>query len=292
MCRLFGFRSVVPSAVHRSLLKAENALSIQSAQHPDGWGVAYYMDGSPHIVKSPSPAQKDQMFHRVSGIVSSETVVAHIRKATAGPVSTLNAHPFQFGPWVFAHNGEIPDFEQFRGPLLELVPNKLRRFILGDTDSEVCFFLFLAEIYNEELELQTVHTESIAQALRTVRSTIINVTKDQLSPEKLLLNFLVTNGQAMVAYRQGKGLFWSSHKSQCEDRDHCLHFTSACESPAVGGKVQYLIVSSEPLGDRNVWNEVPEGYFIGVNSEMNLTVEPRDESVSPTADSPGRLRVV
>ena len=59
MCRLFGFRSVIPSQVHRSLLAAENALGTQSNQHPDGWGVAYYVDGAPHVTKNPITALGD-----------------------------------------------------------------------------------------------------------------------------------------------------------------------------------------------------------------------------------------
>ena len=43
MCRLFGFRSVIPSQVHQSLVGAENALMLQSDRHPDGWGVAWRM---------------------------------------------------------------------------------------------------------------------------------------------------------------------------------------------------------------------------------------------------------
>ena len=59
MCRLFGFRSVIPSQVHRSLLAAENALGVQSNQHRDGWGVAFYVDGSPHVTRSPLTAVGD-----------------------------------------------------------------------------------------------------------------------------------------------------------------------------------------------------------------------------------------
>ena len=70
MCRLFGFRSVIPSQVHRSLLDADNALGIQSNEHPDGWGVAYYVEGAPHVARSPVTALGDQLFHRVSGVVS------------------------------------------------------------------------------------------------------------------------------------------------------------------------------------------------------------------------------
>ena len=93
MCRLFGFRSVIPSQVHRSLLAAENALGVQSNQHPDGWGVAFYVDGSPHVTRSPTTALGDALFHRLSGVVSSETVLAHVRKATQGARHDLQLSP-------------------------------------------------------------------------------------------------------------------------------------------------------------------------------------------------------
>ena len=146
MCRLFGFRSVIPSQVHRSLLAAENALGIQSNQHPDGWGVAFYVDGAPHVTRSPTTALGDALFHRLSGVVSSETVLAHVRKATQGNLSVLNCHPFQHGRWVFAHNGDVPTFAQHRETLINEVSPRLRRYILGETDSEVVFFMILTQL--------------------------------------------------------------------------------------------------------------------------------------------------
>src|SRR2546430_2252107 len=132
MCRLFGFRSVIPSQVHRSLTAADNALAEQSKAHADGWGVAHYVDGTPHGTRAPSTAVSDAIFHRLSGIVSSETVLAHVRRATVGPKTVLNCHPFQYGKWVFAHNGEIRDFEAKRAALLDEIAPRLRRFILGE----------------------------------------------------------------------------------------------------------------------------------------------------------------
>ena len=118
MCRLFGFRSVIQSQVHRSLVQADNALGQLSTDHPDGWGVAYYVDGAPHVTRSPSAAIDDHIFHRVSGVVASETVIAHVRKATVGGLNVLNCHPFQYGRWVFAHNGEIKKFDDSREALV------------------------------------------------------------------------------------------------------------------------------------------------------------------------------
>ena len=103
----FWFRSVIQSQVHQSLVHAENALRIQSERHPDGWGVAYYHAGTLHVIKSDDQQLMTTFFRHISGVVSSETVVAHIRKTTVGQNSIINTHPFQFGPWVFVHNGNI-----------------------------------------------------------------------------------------------------------------------------------------------------------------------------------------
>ena len=117
MCRIFGFRSVLQSQVHRSLMSADNALAVQSENHPDGWGVAYYVAGAPHLIKSAGTALGDKLFHRVSGVVTSQTVLAHIRKATQGEITPLNCHPFQYGRWVMCHNGDVPGFERSKEAL-------------------------------------------------------------------------------------------------------------------------------------------------------------------------------
>ena len=118
MCRIFGFRSVLQSGVHSSLVSADNALMVQSERHPDGWGVAYYLAGAPHVIKSASTAVDDHIFRHVSGIVTSETVVAHLRKSTQGEHTIVDTHPFQYGSWVMAHNGNITDFPELREELV------------------------------------------------------------------------------------------------------------------------------------------------------------------------------
>ncbi len=146
MCRLFGFRSIINSQVHSSLLSAENSLRDQSMRHPDGWGIAYYLEGVPHLVKSSDTALDNYLFQKVSGVVSSQTVMAHVRKATQGEHTILNSHPFQYGSWIFAHNGHIKQFNENRSKLTSLIDPELCRFILGSTDSEFFFFLILSEL--------------------------------------------------------------------------------------------------------------------------------------------------
>lgn len=271
MCRLFGFRSVIPSQVHRSLVAADNALGVQSVKHPDGWGVAYYVDGSPHVTRSPSHALSDALFHRVSGVVSSETVLAHVRKATQGPQTVLNCHPFQYGRWVFAHNGDVPRFhDAWRRPLLEEVAPRLRRFILGETDSEVVFFLFLSRL-TERGPLDKPHSvDDVLGALARTMADVRAICAPLTAEEQLLLTCIVTDGNTMVAHQGGKELYWSSHKTRCADRHACPSLSPECEAPSESGYVNHLIFTSEPLSGENVWNAMRPGDLIGVDWRMRL----------------------
>ena len=269
MCRLFGFRSIIPSQVHRSLMAADNALGPLSEAHPDGWGVAHYVDGSPHVTRSSSTALNDVLFHRLSGIVSSETVLAHVRKATVGPKTVLNCHPFQYGRWTFAHNGDIPNFAQQREALLAEVAPRLRRFILGDTDSEVVFFMFLTALSQRGPLVNRHGAEEVIAALRlTIRKVRECCDSDEGKPA--LLTVLVTDGMTLAATQGGKELFMSSYKTRCADRDDCPHLGPACEAPSETGYVNHLVLSSTVIEGDNVWRELAPGDIVGVDWRMRL----------------------
>jgi glutamine amidotransferase len=268
MCRLFGFRSVIPSQVHRSLLAAENALGVQSNEHPDGWGVAFYIDGAPHVTRSPLTALGDALFHRLSGVVSSQTVLAHVRRATRGPKTLFNCHPFQYGRWVFAHNGDVPNFEAHRAALSAEVLPELRRFVLGETDSEMIFFVFLSKL-SELGALRERH--SLDDGLAALRATVRRVRAicDGPTPELTsTLTLMATDGETLIATQGGKDLFLSTYKTRCADRDTCPSLGFACENPSQNGVVNHFILSSEPLQGENVWSRLSYGDMVGVDARM------------------------
>ncbi len=285
MCRLFGFRSVIPSQVHRSLVAADNAIAKQSERHPDGWGVAYYVDGAPHVTKSAAGAVDDAIFKRVSGVVSSETVVAHIRKATQGQLTVLNSHPFQYGRWVLAHNGDIPSFSAVKRDLEDAIAPRLRRFILGDTDSERVFFLFLSELARHGELSSAVGFDEVKSALRSTVATVRRLADSPSS--RSLLTLLVTNGQTMAAHQGGKELYFSTWKKRCADRDVCPSLSRSCEQPTTAGKVNHLLIASEPLQGENVWEPLAEGDIVGVDWRMNVVHE-KDARAADTALCSGR----
>lgn len=268
MCRLFGFRSVIPSQVHSSLVAAENALGVQSNQHPDGWGVAFYVDGSPHVTRSPMTAVSDALFHRVSGVVAAETVLAHVRQATQGTNNVLNCHPFQYGRWVGAHNGDIPNLEQKRDALLLEISPRLRRFVLGDTDSELVFLQFLSRL-SEYGPLGEAHRISdVVSALRTTLRAVRELCDDV--EHQSLLTFMITDGRCLVAVQDGKPLFYSTYKGRCPERQSCRSLAHQCEAPSHTGFVNHFIVSSEKLQGDNVWVELRRGDIMAVDHRMQV----------------------
>ena len=278
MCRLFGFRSVLKSGVHESLLHADNALQRQSKKHSDGWGVSYYVLGVPHVIKSCKSAIEDNLFNTISGVVSSNTVLAHLRRATMGNVNILNTHPFQYGNWVFAHNGDIKDFEKVRPMLLQEIDPNLRHFVLGNTDSEAIFYYLLTHVAKHfDLGSSDIKVYELSEVIRKALHALMQIIGEHALEDKqdrntTYLTFIITNGSNMLAYQGGKQLYYSVYKRRCKERATCAYFSDECESMTKTGKINHLLFSSEHLGGENVWIAMSPGQMIGVDAKMQFRV--------------------
>jgi predicted glutamine amidotransferase len=277
MCRIFGFRSVLMSKVHSSLVSAENALMGQSRRHPDGWGLVYYISDSPHVVKSTNTAESDELFHHLSGVVTSQTVLAHIRKATHGKLSILNTHPFQYGKWTFAHNGNITELSQKKQKLLDKTSKEISPYCLGETDSELIFYFLLTYIQKgSNLHDSTPDLKVIMANLQAGLNDLAEIIgtlsiKDAGISSENYLTFVLTNGPIMLAFNGGLTLYYSTHKKLCPERLNCGSFTAACEKKSEQDeKVNHMIFSSEPLQGENIWYKVEAGQLMGVDHLMHL----------------------
>lgn len=284
MCRLFGFRSIITSQVHSSLIHAENALMDQSIKHPDGWGLAYYIENTPHLIRSSVTAMDDHIFEKVSGVVSSQTVMAHIRNATQGDHNILNTHPFQYGPWVFAHNGNIKNLSLIKKELLERVAPNLKRFILGSTDSEIIFFLILTFIQDQfELDKKDVAFDELKKPVEQALKFITNLSgpllnQNETIPTENYISFLLTNGITFVGFQGGQPIKYCTHKSKCPERDSCSFFDSGkCESSSDNGSmINHLILTSEEIKGVNVWTDLKPAQFVGIDHEMKFHITQLD----------------
>ncbi len=157
MCRLYVFKANELTKVECSLVYAQNSLLIQSQgdalgrKHSDGWGIGYFANGRPHLEKNVAAAYSCLHFSSAAESVYAHTVVAHVRLATIGVSSVTNCHPFQWGDWVFAHNGTVQGVDQLRpGMLAEMGPEQASQ-LLGSTDSELLFHWIIARLQQERL---------------------------------------------------------------------------------------------------------------------------------------------
>lgn len=79
--------------------------------HQDGWGVVAYRDGAPVFYSRVlGAADTDERFLsavKLAEDLSPDTVIAHLRKASQGSLSTENAQPFLDGNLAFCHNGSL-----------------------------------------------------------------------------------------------------------------------------------------------------------------------------------------
>ena len=206
MCRLLGILSA-ESIPYRVLLReTHRSLSTLSEEHPDGWGLAVF-SSRPNaggattqgweLHKGIHCAQRDEAFHETSSKILGEVLVSHVRRATVGPVSPVNTHPFERQGWVFAHNGTIKDLDYLRRGISPAQSKTIR----GETDSEL-FFAFLLSRFEEKGLLKGSDDGAIDTVLKSVTHEVI------LRPNFGELSFLLSNGATLYAYRWGaKPLF-------------------------------------------------------------------------------------
>ncbi len=256
MCRLFGSRTRSPSGVSHELFHGANALRVQSREHPDGWGLGWYEDGTPRVVRSLTPAHGDQDFEKLSQFVTAQTVVAHVRKASVGGICEENTHPFQRGRWLFAHNGTLHGWEAARARLEEEIEPALRKGLRGETDSERCFLVFLTRL-RLRCDLERADVASASAALVETVALVRAIVEPAEKPAST--TFLATDGRLLLACRRGRTLFISS------------------PPPDAAGRCEYVAIASEdpgepPLGGERDWRLLPEDSLVAVDAELRLSV--------------------
>ena len=268
MCRLYGFRASEPTKVECTLVHAQNAMMVQSKEdragfsHTHGWGVATYEDHHPRVERQAWAAHHGEHFRRAAARIFSSMVLAHIRRATVGPASLENTHPFVFGPWAFAHNGTVPAFERIRKILLPKISKRHLAEIAGDTDSEHIFRFLLSEI-------DRCPEEALTSIVRRSIEWITEVCREQAPDAKIGLNILIADGDQLVGTRLGRTLHYA-------DRDG-IYDCEICGFPHVhhhpSARYKAVVVASEPISHED-WYEIPEASVFEVDEACELHIQP------------------
>jgi len=191
------------------LLEMPNSLKVLGETYGDGWSVGYYETDFPVVLRghrsSVSDAQYDVAVHRVAK-QNPGIVVAHLRKASSGCVEGVpNPHPFKRKAngknWLFGHNGTI-----LKQTLIDLIGNDYLNEHPPQTcnydppaswiDSELYFIFLLREIERQGGNVEQGLKEALSQLHTAIGSG------------RKALNFFLTDGQTLWAYKRGPTLYY------------------------------------------------------------------------------------
>ena len=206
MCRIFAIHANRRTRVATSLLQSPTSLVHQSVCdlrkecHDNGWGIGYHAHGLPERIRSARPADEDSRYRELAETVAATSLLAHIRKASAGSIAECNSHPFVHGRWLFAHNGTLYGFAEAPERLRRLLPEHLRKGIHGQTDSEHAFHLLLARLEERIDDRADVELDELAGALIETIHILVDLYPGNDS-ERSQMNFVVTDGRLLAASR-------------------------------------------------------------------------------------------
>jgi glutamine amidotransferase len=227
MCELFGLNSDRP-VQPEELLCRFGARGGDTADNPDGWGLATLEGGAFLLVKEPLPAAYSPRFQELCRQTRSSLILGHVRKANPPTARVLaNTHPFRRSccgrEWVFAHNGILSDTFALAGMGAASLCSAS-----GDTDSEHAFCVVLDRI-------ASVFSATGAATDRDWLDTLAGVAETLASHGRF--NFLMSDGIHLIAYGH--------------DRLHSLAESLAGFQPDAGSEI--AIIATEPLTEDPGW---------------------------------------
>lgn len=185
MCELFGVSARKKIPLGRYLREFFS----HSADHPNGWGLAFFHGNAASVEKEPFRASDSRYLKaRLRAPAESAAMFAHIRRATKGHETYENTHPFvgrdRSGRlWTLIHNGTV--FES-----ADLDPYV--RVQEGDTDSERILLYFLDS-------LNAAEREKGAPLDAGERFSVIAARTARIAPGNKV-NFLLYDGELVYAH--------------------------------------------------------------------------------------------
>lgn len=263
MCELFGLSSNRP-VPPGELLRRFGARGGNTADNPDGWGLATLDDGAFRLTKEPNAAARSARFRQLCGQTRASLILGHVRKANPPTAKTLdNTHPFRRNccgrEWIFAHNGIIPDTTALGGPGVASLCA-----LSGVTDSERAFCVVLDCIAAAFSSSETAEDHGWFDALARAAEMLASHGR---------FNFLMSDGVHLIAYGH--------------DRLHSL--ADARAALRLDAATETAVIATEPLTEGPGWIAFEPGelrvYRAGRQIARFIT-HPRAMAPVPDADLP------
>ena len=283
MSRLFGVICRKPanlSCKQLDTLPEEHespGLSPATREAFDGWGIGFYRNKGSFLYKKTARSSGVQRITNISEIISSHIFISHLRMASVGERKEANTHPFRWGNWLWAHTGTFYSFRKIRSRILRGLPPAYKKSIQGNTDSEHLFYYYLSLLRGEGgIKKGKIPLNAAVEGMKKFFENINEFQADAEIAEQPVLNFLVTNGQYLLATRYGESLWY--HVSDNSDAHPCTYISPLTllqyelihdsEDGAV------IVISTEQLSLSGDWKEIPEGSILSVDASLNTAITP------------------
>jgi predicted glutamine amidotransferase len=271
MCRFLAY-SGEPVLLHDLLYRPAHSLVHQSCAsrerddplNPDGFGVGWYapeISPFPAVFRSVLPAWSSANLRSLARLTRSGCIFAHVRAASEGiGVSELNCHPFSAGPFLWMHNGTVAGYAEFREWARHYLSQAAFSQVLGTTDSEILFGLFL-DMWDQAGSPST--PEGLLDAFRKTIAFAIDILRELGVKKASTLNLALTDGRTTLASRIVTETGEPARTLYCA-RGVRLVVENDAPRFEVGGDAAGAIVASEPLFDDPAWEVVPANSIVAV----------------------------
>lgn len=233
MCRLFAYQGE-PNFLSDHIFEPEHSLIEQSHNatkgkmsiNADGYGLSWQSDRQDSVVfKDILPAWGCSNLENIAYNIKSPTFIAHVRATTSAPVSRLNCHPFKHDGWVFAHNGQINEYQKIQRQVENALPDNLFAAKHGQTDSEVIFLGLLDYGFDADPVAATQKYIEFIEAIaadKNIQKPLV-LTAAMFKQDKLVLIRYASKGRAAPSLFQKQCHSGVCFASEPSDNDNNWH---------------------------------------------------------------------
>lgn len=279
MCRFICYKGrdlLLADLLYRpanSLIRQSfHALDRPEPLNGDGFGVGWYqreITGTPCVVTSTMPAWSNQNLRRLSYHIKSDCFFAHVRAASPGmPVSDVNCHPFQYGRFLWMHNGSISEFHRIKRRLRASLPDTIYDWIQGTTDSEHAFGVFLNALGDTQRNCSAM---DMAEALMQTIEQLERWTAEAGPAGPSYYNFAVTDGLSVAALRYASDPTLEPASLYCSVFGNYVCDKGIARLLECDVTERSVIISSEQLTpDASHWHRVPPNNLVLVHPDLTI----------------------
>lgn len=262
-CRFWGMvaEHAPGAAIYHHLASALNSLDSLSLYNIHGWAIGSTADtaGTWRIERSSVIALLDPAFDSaaVSTASAHPTIaVAHIRQCTTGPCDIPDPHPFEREKngrhWLMGHNGTIAKdvlLTLIRPDFLAANPPQYGADEGEWLDSDLYFIYMLQCLDDHGYDVKP----TLGEVVQRLRERIVGDGEQ--------LNFFLTDGATLWAYREGNTLYYAYHADD----------------------TAYAAIASQPPSSAEDWTVMTDGQLATLTPSAAPVIEYIETYFDPDA---------